>query len=402
MRVCMIVHQDYHRDGRVRRYAEALAEAGVEVDVLAVEPATHSDQQAPPGIQVHTIPVSRGYGGLRSYVREYLVALWHYTWLLLRLYFRRHYEVIHVHNMPDFLVFAALIPRLFGAKLILDVHDAMPEFFMSKYQKPADSRLAQILRWQERLSAGLAHAVITANHNFRRNLIKRGIAESKLTVVHNVPDLKIFDRARHAHIEKEARFTLLYPGTLAPRYGLDIAICAMPTLKQQIPDVLLRIIGPQVEYVEELKALVESLAVGDCVEILPAVPIEEVPAAMAQAQVGFYTAIPDAHMDIATPSKVMEFAVMGLPIVGARITVLKDMFAEDALLFFEPGNVAEFAAQVVRLYEEPALRQRLVERMDATFLTTHTWVNECDRYFAVLARLVPGQPLAQPQAHPQG
>ncbi len=390
-KVCMIVHQYYYRDSRVRRYAEALVEAGTEVDVICVRAPHRPHREILKGVRVFTIPLDRGYKkGMVSYLIEYAIALVLYTLWLLRLYIQNHYDLIHVHNMPDFLVWSALLPRIFGAKLILDVHDPTPEFYMSKYQKPADSRVVRIMRIQERGAARLVHAVIAANNNFKANLAARGIPADKITVVHNLPDLKVFDRAKFAAERSRARehFTLLYPGTIAPRYNLALAIHAIPMLAPHIPNLRLVIIGPKVDHTDELMALANTLGVADYVEFPASVPADQVPGLIAQADIGIYPALPDAHMDIAVPSKVLEYAVMGIPIVASRLTVLKELFAEDAICFFTPGDVAEFMGCVRALYDAPAKRARLVRNADTSFVETHSWAQERQAYFDLVEKLL--------------
>ncbi len=170
------------------------------------------------------------------YLLAFDVALLLFVVRLLILYLRHRYQVIHVHNMPDYLVFAALIPRVFGARVILDIHDPMPEFYMSRYPKTQSTIVGRLLRLQERISANLAHAVITANTRFRDNLVSRGIPADRVTVVNNVPDPAVFTRALHKNVGRGDRpFTLIYAGTIAPRYGLDIAIRALPRLAGRIP-----------------------------------------------------------------------------------------------------------------------------------------------------------------------
>ena len=51
---------------------------------------------------------------------------------MTRLHLKHAYDVIHVHNMPDFLVFSALFPKLLGAKVILEVQDVSPELMAAK------------------------------------------------------------------------------------------------------------------------------------------------------------------------------------------------------------------------------------------------------------------------------
>ena len=53
--------------------------------------------------------------------------------LLMRRHVKARYQLIHVHSVPDFLVFAAWFPKLTGAKIILDIHDLLPELYAGKY-----------------------------------------------------------------------------------------------------------------------------------------------------------------------------------------------------------------------------------------------------------------------------
>lgn len=389
----MIVHQVYAYDGRVRRYAESLAGAGAKVDVLCVSAAPRPAQAAPTGVRVFTIPIGRAYSGPGSYIVEYALALLFYTARLLALHLRHRYHVIHVHNMPDFLIFAALIPRLLGARLVLDIHDPTPEFTMSKYEKPADAGLVRFMRWQEQVSARLAHAIITANPSFKARLVARGLPAEAITVIGNEADTRLFDRQRHrqARRDRGEGFVLVYAGTIAPRYGLHVAVDALPYLVERIPGVRLQIIGKQTGYSEALAARARQLGVEGQLELIPAVPLDRVPHYLAQADAGIYTAISDPHMDVAVPTKVLEYATMGLPVVAARLEVLEDGFSPASLLLFEPGDAAAFAQQVITLYEQPARRAALVEEMDRTFVQAQGSGQIRKTYFTLLSQLLGAQ-----------
>jgi glycosyltransferase involved in cell wall biosynthesis len=389
IKVCMVVHKYYPRDMRVRRYAESLTASGVEVDVLCVSDNDQPSTNAHNGVRVYTLPFSRNYKN-RSYLVEYGMSFPLYASWLLRLHMRNRYQIIHVHNMPDFLAFAALIPKLLGAKLILDIHDPMPEFYMSKYEAQADRHTVKLMRLQEKLSAKVVDALITANQNFKENLIKRGVPADKITVINNIPDPRIFKRKAYAQqsVEQREHFTLIYPGTIASRYGLDITIRALPLLLSHIPQLRLVIVGPQEDHVQELAALVEQLGVSAYVEFKPAIPLDEVPRQIAQADIGIYPARPDAHMSIATPTKVLEYAFMGIPIVASRLKILEDLFTDSSIMFFEPGNAEQFARCVIELYDNPTCRHELVKNMDHIFVSSHSWYNECNIYFSLVNRLL--------------
>jgi glycosyltransferase involved in cell wall biosynthesis len=93
-------------------------------------------------------------------------------------------------------------------------------------------------------------------------------------------------------------------------------------------------------YCNNLRKLAEDLNVTDQLEIAPPVPIEEIPSFLEQADIGIYTAMPDSHMEIAIPGKIIEYAMMGIPIIASRFNILEQYFPENAILFFEPGNLS--------------------------------------------------------------
>ena len=398
LKICMVAHQYYYRDPRVRRYAEALAKDGVRVDVICPRDPKRPKSEYHNNIRIITVPLRRNYKGKGNYISEYLLSFFFYFIKVSILFFRNRYQIIHVHSIPDFLIFTAFFPKIFGAKLILDIKDLMPEVFISKYKVDEKSRIFNILKFQERLSAMFAHTVITANSNFKNNLIKRGITFREITVVNNIADTNIFNRAkfRKHSTEKNQHFTLIYPGTVAPRYGLDVAIRALPFLTKKIPNLKLIIIGTEVEFTKDLRKLGDELNVSGYIQFVPTLPIEEIPGQIIQADVGIYTAISDPHIDIATPTKVIEYAIMGIPIVASRLKILEDLFDPSSIMFFESGNVEEFSNCIVELYNKPFLQSQLVQNADRDFVSKYSWEHEKNKYYNLLnCMLKNGYKLAQ-------
>jgi len=388
----MLVHQNYYVDQRVIRYVEGLVEQGHSVDVIcARERGRLTRRRVNGSIRVTPILIPHGNSAKAlEFVLEYGLAFVCYFLVLSWQYLFRRYDVIHVHNMPDFLVFATLLPKTFGTKVILDIHDPVPEFYQSKFRAEEDSKLVQLLRWEERCSIWFANAVICANENFHDNIIKRGTDPAKITVVRNFPDRKVYDREKFAAFKNEGseKFVLIYPGTIAPRYGLEIAIHAVDIVKNSYPTVELRIIGPENAHKQALKELVASLKLGSWVNILPAVSVDEVPAALVNADAGIYPAFPDAHMDIAVPTKVLEFTVMGLPVIASRLTVINQLFKNGEVFLFTPGDVDEFAKVIQQCLADRSRLREAVAINDANLLPEWQWELEKEKYFSLLQDLL--------------
>ena len=86
------------------------------------------------GVRVQHLDVQRHQGaGLGVYLREYVSFLVRAMFAAVRLHRRERFALVQVHSLPDFLVFAALPLRLVGVPVLLDLHEAMPEFFRSRF-----------------------------------------------------------------------------------------------------------------------------------------------------------------------------------------------------------------------------------------------------------------------------
>ena len=389
----MVVHKNYYLDTRVRRYVESLLGRGFKVDVICPSENFEKPPTALKGLRVYIIPFHHYDRDRIGHAFEYGLSLFSYCIYLSYLHIKKQYQVIHIHNMPDFLAFAALIPKALGVPLILDIHDPMPEVYESKYGEQASKLMYRAIVLQERLSCMLADAVITANPMFKQNLAARGTPAEKITVINNYPDRKVFSRSSYNHVRKARRetFSLIYSGTIAPRYGLETAIRALPLLVTRIPHISLVILGPETAHKDQLKQLVEKQGLTSYISFLPRIPIEEVPQRMVQADIGIYPALLDAHMDIATPTKVLEYATMGIPIISSRLRIIEALFGDSSIMLFEPGDVDQFAQCVIELYENPSLRDELVLKADQEFVQKHSWESEFRAYWELLDQLLPGK-----------
>jgi glycosyltransferase involved in cell wall biosynthesis len=393
--LCMVVHAFYLKDARVRRYAESMACLGHDVDVICLNEGGEPPYEVHCGVHIHRVSLNRTRGGYLSYAFEYFVSFVKLLRALTRLRRRGSaYDVIHVHNFPNFLVFAAHAHKRGGSKILLDIHDPMPELFMSKFGATRRHPLIKLLRLEERASLKYADCAITVNHFVSQCLVDRGYPLHKIAVVMNSPDSRFYLPPVVSAPRDPATgyFEVLYFGTLAERYGIDTVLNAVSLVKQAgtIPRPRLTII-PKLKdegaYCRALLTRAASLDLADSFRMLTPVSQEEMPSIISTYDVSVYTPPRDIHMDLALSLKIPEVVAVGRPMVTSRLPVLERYFGDDSLFMFAPGNAQECAARLVEVYERPdqvALRVRRAQ----VALQQFSWVKQMDVYLGVLETLL--------------
>lgn len=371
IKVCMIVHAYYLKDARVQRYAEMLASLKYDVDVLCLREGFEPQRMKYNGVSIYRINLSRHRGGIISYIFEYSISFFKFFFLLNNLYWLKgkKYNTIHVHNFPNFLVFTGVFQKIFGVKVILDVHDPMPELFMSKFCISKSHPLIRFLELEEKLSLNYADFVIVANDYFRELIQKRGCSPKKIAVILNLPDQSFFIthiNENEPHVDRE-HFEIIYIGTIAKRYGLDILIDAVAKIKNsgKIPNFRLTFIpklNNEGKYMHELFQKIHSHGLIDCIRLLRPIPHKNMPVVIQNSHLSVYTPLPDVHMDVALSLKIPEVIAIGKPLVTSRISVLQKYFGEESILMFEPGNASDCADKIIQIYEHPAEASLRVQR----------------------------------------
>jgi len=385
-RVAMVSHSVYTSDNRVRRYAESLAARGDLVDVFALrQERDASNQETIEGVRVFRIQ-SRAAKRERSKLA--------YLWPLLRFLTvasarlsRRHlqqpYDFVHVHNIPDFLVFAAWYPKLTGVPVILDIHDIVPEFFASKFRVTSAGITRRLLMWMERASAGFADRVIIANHLWLDKYARRTRLNGRCTVFINHVDAKLFRCIPRSR--QNGRQIVLYPGGLQWHQGLDIALYAFKEVARDLPTVEFHIYGDGSAR-ESLVRLTAELGLNERVRFFEPRTVHEIATIMANADLGVVPKRADSFGDEAYSTKIMEFMAVGVPVVVSKTKVDRYYFNDSVVRFFEPGNPDALAREMLAVLRDGELRKRMTAQA-SEYATTHCWENRKADYLRLVDSL---------------
>ena len=410
VRVAAITYDYYPFDIRVRRMAEAAADAGYQMRVICLRDTGETPHENCDGVITDRLPFSRGFGRplpltIVSWLWFTLLAGAVVTWQ----HIRQPYDVIIAHNMPDFLVFAALIPRILGAKVVLDVQDVSPELMSAKSRGRLKRVLFGLAAIQERISTAFATHVITVGWPFEEKLKARGVPARKLFLTLNSADPRLFPASRRCPAPSaspgyDGPFIVMYYGTIAERNGLDTAVRALALALPRAPRLRLDIMG-RGEYLPEVKRLADELGVSDHVRFSDPCPSENIVDFVLHGDVGVIPYRLDGFAELVLPTKAYEQAWMQRPIVASETVAIRSMFRPGSTVLCDPESPESFADALVSLYEQPDLRRTLAERAFEDY-TPYRWEQVSSEYQAYLAMLAgkppqqPNQPSPPAQAHP--
>ncbi|GCE46616.1 glycosyltransferase involved in cell wall biosynthesis [Thermosporothrix hazakensis] len=390
IRVATITFDWYPFDVLVRRVAEAAIDGGAEVDVICLRQPHEQSFEIINGVRAFRLPMDRGFGrSLPRTLLDWSVFLLQAGVKVAQLHRQCPYDIVHVHNMPDYLVFAALLPKLAGAKVILEVQDTCPELMAAKAKSNVKPVVTWLARLQERLSTAFADHVITVGPPFERLLLQRGVPPEKMTIILNSADPKIFPEALQQHPRPRASddepFILMYHGTISERNGLDIAIRAVAIARHAVPTLRLDIQG-RGEHLPYLQELARKLDVADRVVFTDSSPSEELVHFVVHGDIGIIPYRSDGFMDLVLPTKAYEFAWMRRPIIASDTPAIRSMFRPESIKFCRPEHPQEFADAIISLYEHPEERARMVANAAEDYLP-YQWEKMAQRYQHLLSAL---------------
>jgi len=365
----------YDSDSRVRRYAETLVKRGYRVDAVALRREKHGvSNSVLNGVRVFRVQNRiKNEKSKFDYLAKLVLFFLRSLLFLTKEQLKERYDLIHVHSVPDFEVFAALFPKLTGSKVILDIHDIVPEFYASKFGTSRDSLMFKSLVAMERISTAFSDHVIASNHIWQSRLQGRSVAESKVTTILNFPDTHVFQiKGRN---RKDSKFILLYPGTLAYHQGLDIAIRAFSTIKDDAPEAEFHIYGSG-DQSEFLKSLVGKLGLENRVFFKGSLAVEQMVRVIENADLGIVPKRNNGFGNEAFSTKILEFMAMGVPVIVPDTEIDTYYFDEKVAKFFRANDEKSLADAMLLLIKNAAVRESLVQSA-SEFVKKYTWdVNE--------------------------
>ena len=379
-RILILRHGYYPQDPRVRREAEALVAAGHTVQIICLRDRGEVAHEVVAGVAVTRLPLGHRRASMGRYVGEYGAFFVAAASLAGWRHLRRRFDVVQVNTMPDALVFAALIPKMTGARIVLDLHELMPELACSKFGVGPAHPLPRFLAAVEQGAVRFADRCLAVSGPCLDRYVARGAARCKFTVVMNSPDPTLFAPPKGPIVVPAGGAPcLISHGTLVERHGFDLLLHALA----ELPGVQLAILGDG-ESRPRLQALAVQLGVAERVTFAGVVPLSQVPARIAGATLGVIANRSDPFMDLVLPTKLLEYVAMGVPAVVARTPAVAAHFGADEVGYFAAGDAADLARTVRALLADPHRRSAMAAKAKAALDRHWAWPIMAERYVRVV------------------
>jgi glycosyltransferase involved in cell wall biosynthesis len=389
-RICVIREGYYPLDTRVSREVEVLVRSGHTVDVICLPRPGQPRFERLAGVTVYRIPIVRNRSGMLRYLLEAALFQVAATLLAGALHVRHRYDLVQVNSLPDWLVFAGIVPRLLGARVLLDLHECMPEYFVTRYRRSMRDPAVRAVMFLEQMSIRFANAVMTCTQQMRERFVERGADAAKIGVVLNSYDEDRFDPRRFPPPPSRSDgFLLVCHGTIDENFGIDLVVRAVALLRDRVPGLRLKIYGDGTHRLA-LEALAAELGVQDRVWFSRGFlqPAELMPL-VAQADAGVVAVRRDAFRDLTHSNKMYDFIALRKPVIISRTRAVEAYFGEGCFEMFESGNERDLARAIHEVYADANLRDELVRR--ATEVSEpYRWRHQKQRYLDTVERLVSG------------
>jgi len=392
MRICMIGYTNYHRDGRIRREAESLVRRGIQVDFIGIREPKEAFFRVIEGVRVFNLPIKKYRGNNPIlYIESYTRFLIESALFAFTMHFARQYSLVQVHTMPDFISLAGLPLKALGIPLIIDIHDTVPELYMSGFKIPSNHPIIQLLKLQEKLGISISNAGIVVHKPHLNLLRSRGIKKD-LTIVMNLPDERIFGKPSKPGNQKK----IIYHGTVLKRLGVDLLIKSAPKVLQKHPDAKFYIYGGG-EWLPYCKKLCNQMGLQDHFYFSGKLaPIHTVPSLIQDAWLEVIPTRKDPATEYMLPGKLLECILMRIPVIAPRTIAITSYFPEDSLYFCNTEDPEELANTINYVLSHFDEAKQKAEQTYKSFFSKYSWKKEQERYYSLIKKWAKSPPYYPP------
>jgi len=360
-RVLLIVeNHSYPEDTRVLHEAQTLVVSGYQVSVICPARSKRPWREKIDGVRVFRYPSPAAPKRLWGYLWEYGYSLAMIFLNSLCVSLNPGFDIIHVANPPDSMVFMAAFYKLFGKRFIYDHHDLVPELYNARFGRSGHRLIYRTLVWLEKLSCVLADQIITTNQSYKALEIERGhVQAERITIVRNGPDDQFISIDSEPGARQLGQTIIAYAGTIGIQDGVEYLLRALQHMVGDMgrTDFLCLLVGDG-DALPMIKSMTVELGLTKFVSFTGWVDSASVARHLSGADICVSPEPSNPYNDRSTMIKIMEYMAKGKPIVAFDLLEHR-VSAEGAALFARPNDIRDFARKIVALMDDSEQRNRL-------------------------------------------
>lgn len=305
-------------------------------------------------------------------------------------------DVLHAHSPVLNAIPALRVGRRLGIPVVYEVRAFWEDAAADHGTAREDGLRYRLTRALETYALKRVSAVTTICEGLRSDIVARGIAAERITVIPNAVDIEAFsvegqsDLALKQQLGLNNARVLGFIGSFYAYEGLHLLLQALPLILARAPDVRILLVGggPQNE---TLQALAAQLGIADKVVFSGRVPHDAVQRYYDLIDVLVYPRVSMRLTELVTPLKPLEAMAQGRLLVASDVGGHRELIEDGRTgVLFKAGDPAALAEKVLSLLADaarwPALRGQARHFVE----TSRNWRASVDRYRAVYAAALGG------------
>lgn len=307
-------------------------------------------------------------------------------------------EVLHAHSPPLCGLAAARVAKARGIPLVYEVRAFWEDAAAGNGTGSEGTMKYWITRRLENRVVVQADAVVTICKGLRDDLIARGFAAERISIVPNGVDLELFGAPppRDLALARELGFdgtheggpVIGFVGSFYPYEGIDDLIAAMPAIVVAHPAAKLLLVGGG-PCEAALRAQAEASSAADAIRFVGRVPHEQVERYYSLIDVVAYPRKAMRLTELVTPLKPLEAMAQGKIVAASDVGGHRELIADGITgTLFVPDDPVDLArALAMLLYRRREWdHQRIASRR--TVERDHDWARNIQRYRDVYQRVL--------------
>lgn len=295
-------------------------------------------------------------------------------------------DIIHAHSPVLNALPALKVGRKLGIPVVYEIRAFWEDAAVDHGTTNQGSLRYRATRSLETRAIQRADHVFTICEGLRADIVARGVASSKVTVIPNAVNVESFQLANPpdpALLEKLglAGSTVIgFIGSFYAYEGLDLLVDALPTLLQARPDVKLLLVGGGSQEAN-LRQQVQQLGLTNKVVFAGRVPHQDVSKYYDLIKVLAYPRHPMRLTELVTPLKPLEAMAQGQLFVASDVGGHRELVQHNQTgVLFKAGSADALSQSLLALLNNPDLWPVLKANGREFVENVRNWKNSVANY----------------------